>query len=187
MGGRRSSAHRLCAWPAPSHRLFWSHPRCAAAPHLPLTLTIRGSSPQSCAPSLLAARGPLAALLSPVPVQSSPVPDTSIRCTSLDRRQPAPEPARTAPWKSHHPPDCCHLCCPPPPTHSPTSRPASKTALLCSCCRVARPALPLVPTCCIGPGNCKSHTLGCCTALLLINPQTSINLVPTSVSHPPSV
>lgn len=124
-------------------------------------------------PSLLA-RGPLAALLSPVPpsspspVQPSPVPDTSIRCTSLDRRQPAPEPALLHLGKSHHPPDCCHLCCPPPPTHSPTSRPASKQP--CSVvlsCRSAT-AAPRRPHLLCRPGQLQITHSGRSTALLLL-------------------
>lgn len=72
---------------SPSHRLFWST-HVAQLHCISLYLAIEGLPPNLVPVPPCSARGPLAALLSPVPVQSSPVPDTSIRCTSLDRRPP---------------------------------------------------------------------------------------------------
>lgn len=142
---------------------------CTASPS---NLAIRGSPP----PNLV----PRPSLLPVVPwqlcclqSQSSPVP-------SQTRRSAAPASTVDNLHLNLHALHLGNPTTPPrllPPLLPTAAHPLShfttgfKTALLCSCCRVARPALPLVPTCYIGPGNCKSHTLGCCTALLLIPPR----------------
>lgn len=169
---------------SPSHRLFWST-HVVQLHRISLYLAIEGPPNLVPRPSLPVVPWQLCCLQS----QSSPSP-----VQSQTRRSAAP--ASTvdnlhlnlhcaAPWESHHPPDCCHLCCPPPPTHSPTSRPASKQP----CSAVVSPghrclsSPPAVPAWAIA-----NHTLWAQHGTrICFPPRHSVNLVPTSVSHPPSV
>lgn len=141
---------------SPSHRLFWST-HVAQLHCISLYLAIEGLPPNLVpVPPCSCPWSPgSSAVSSPSPVQSRP--------RHVDPLH-QPRPSTSLHLNLH-----CTLEIPPPPRLLPPLLPTAahplshfttgfKTALLCLCCRVARPRLLLVPTCCTGLGNCKSHT-----------------------------
>lgn len=182
LGDHRPSAHRLWAWPFPIPSPFLEHPRCAAALHLPLPCH-RGSPP----PSLLAlpvVPWQLCCLQS----QSSPVPSQTRRsaapASTVDLL--APEPALHLGNPTTPPTAATSAAHRRPPTLPLHDRLQNSLALFVLSCRSATPAPR--PHLLYRPGQLQiTHTLSAAARRTPFTPRTSINLVPTSVSHPPSV